>query len=334
MRRFFSSSLFVRFLLSAALLACSACFTCAAPATLPAGMEIPPAAMAGLDKLYAGNPDGALEEFRALEQAQPDHPLGYMLEGEARWWNIFCSTAEFKFGMVEIWRRPKLHEDQAYFDVAQKVIALAEARLARGESAEMHFYSAMGESLAARLYGLRLERGNAARSGVRAREHFLRALALEPNFADADLGIGLYNYYVDTLSAMARILRFFMGIPGGNKEEGIRQLRRAMTEGTLARVEARFYLARDLRLYDRDYERALVVLAPLNEQYPANPFFALYRGDLLAKLARKEQAAVWYRKAAALDPRNPEWRRKTHELAAAALAALGPEYALSAPASH
>lgn len=303
-------------------------------AGLPAGLEVPPAALAGLDKLYAGDPDAAIEDFRALEQSQPDHPLGYMLEGEARWWRIYCSSAEFKYGMTEAWRRPKLPEDKGYFEVAQKVVALSEARLARGESAEMHFYSAMGEMLAARLYGLRWERGNTARAGVRAREHFLRALALEPGFADADLGIGLYNYYVDTLSAMARILRFFMGIPGGSKEEGVRQLHHAMAEGSIARVEARFYLARNLRNYDRDYERALVVLAPLNEQYPSNPFFTLHRGDLLAKLGRKEQAAEWYRKAAALAPRDPEWSRKIHDLAAAALASLGPEFSSPASSLH
>lgn len=328
MRRLFPSPRFGRFLLAAAFLASAA--TAALPAGLPSAPEIPPVALAGLDKLYAGDPDAALEDFRALEQSQPDHPLGYMLEGEARWWQIYCSSSEFKYGMVEAWRRPMLPEDKAYFDLAQKVVALSEARLARGESAEMHFYSAMGESLAARLYGLRWERSNAAHAGVRAREHFLRALALEPGFADADLGIGLYNYYVDTLSAIARLLRFFMGIPGGSKQDGLRQLQHAMTDGTIGRVEARFYLARNLRYYDRDYERALVVLAPLNEQYPSNPFFTLHRGDLLAKLARKEQAAAWYRKAAALTPRDPEWRRKIHDLAAAALASLDADHSPSA----
>jgi hypothetical protein len=306
-----------------------------------AGLSMPPSAAAGLEALYAGDPEAAIAEFRALQQAQPDHPLGYLLEDEARWWRLYCSFSEFKYGMTDAWHRaksaPTLAEDRAYLDLAQKVVTLAEARLRQGDSAEMQFYSGIGEALAARLYGLRWEKGPAARAGVRARGHLLRALALDPSLADADLGLGLYNYYVDTLSAMAKVLRFFMGIPGGSKSEGLRQLERAMTQGTLGSAEARFYLAKNLRNYDRDYERALAVLAPLTAQYPGNPLFALLRGDLNAKLARKEEAAAWYRKAAALPLRDAECRRHIQDLAQASLAALGPGSSLSATpaeASH
>ena len=182
-----------------------------------------------------------------------------------------------------------------------------------------------------RLYGLRWEKGPAARAGVRAREHLLRALALDPALADAELGLGLYNYYVDALSGIAKLLRFFMGIPGGSKKNGFKQLERAMTQGTLARAEARFYLAKNLRNYDRDYARTLTVLAPLTEHYPANPFFALLRGDLNAKLARNEGAALWYRKAAALPLRDAACHQRIQELVAAGLAALGPQSAPPAP---
>src|SRR5437879_5320080 len=110
----------------------------------------------------------------------------------------------------------------------------------------MQVYAGMADAAAARLYGLRGESRNTARFGVRAREHFLRAKALDPGLADSDLGLGLYNYYVDTLSAMARILRFFMGIPGGSKQEGVRLLEHAIADGVLTSSLARFYLAMNL----------------------------------------------------------------------------------------
>jgi tetratricopeptide (TPR) repeat protein len=300
-------------------------FFCAA-AVASASRDLPPEAAAGLEKLYAGDPDAAIDYFQKIQQSQPDHPLGFSLEAEALWWKIYCSSLEFRFGMTDAWRRPKRPEDQRYFDLAQKAVTLAESQLRQGESAEMHYYAGLADGMFARLYALRVENRAAARYGVRAREHFLRARALDPDFADADLGLGLYNYYVDTLSAVARILRFFMGIPGGNKKDGFRQLERAMTQGTLSRVEARFYLAKNLRNYDQDYERALTVVAPLTEQHPANPVFALLRGDLYAKLGRKEQAAEWFRKAAALPVRDAECQRRIPELARAALAALGPAF--------
>ncbi len=122
-----------------------------------------------------------------------------------------------------------------------------------------------------------------------------------------------------------------MGIPGGSKKDGLKQLERAMTQGTLSHVEARFYVAKNLRNYDLDYERALAVVAPLTEQYPANPVFALLRGDVYAKLGRKEEAAEWFRNAAALPLRDADCQRRIHELARAALAALGPAFSTPVP---
>src|SRR5260370_15609288 len=118
--------------------------------------------------------------------------------------------------MSDARRRPKLEADRHYFELAAKALSLAEAQIKQSESAEMHFYAGMAEASFARLYGLRGENRNAARSGVRGREHLLRAKALEADLPDADLGPGLYNYYVDTLSAMTPILRVFTGIPGGS----------------------------------------------------------------------------------------------------------------------
>jgi tetratricopeptide (TPR) repeat protein len=181
----------------------------------------------------------------------------------------------------------------------------------------------MGEATSARLYALRAENRNAARSAVRGREHLLRAKSLAPDFADADFGLGLYNYYVDTLSAVARILRFFMGIPGGSKQEGVRLLEHAIAQGAITSNVARFYLALNLHRYDQQYEKALDVLSPLAEKYPTNPLFQLARGDLYAKLSRKQQALACYRSASALSVQNAECQSRLQDLVRASIAALG-----------
>ena len=276
-----------------------------------------------MDKIYSGDQEGATADALRIQQEQPEHPLGYLLEAEALWWRIWCTSAEFKYGMTFARHRAKLASDKHYFDLAAKVSALADAQIRQHETAEMQFYAGMGDALTARLYSLRGENRNTARSGVRGREHFLRAAALDPDIADADFGLGLYNYYVDTLSGIARVLRFFMGIPGGNKQEGIRQLRHAIDEGVLVRSEARFYLALNLHNYDQQHERALEVLAPLVQKYPSNPLFQLARGDLLAKLGRKDQATESYRAAAALPVQDSECRSRVQTLVRASLAAIG-----------
>lgn len=288
------------------------------------GLTLPPRASSILEHIYSGRPDLAIPEARQLQQELPNHPLGYLLEGESLWWGIWCTSAEFKYGMTLARHREKRASDQAYLNLATRASVLAEAQLKQQETGEMHLYAAMGDSLQARLYGLRWENRATARAAVRAREHYQRALALDPSLADAYLGLGLYNYYVDTLSTIARVLRFMMGIPGGSKEEGIRQLHLAMLYGQLTPAVARFYLAINLHNYDQRYEEALQVLRPLVEEYPQNPLFQLAIGDLYAKLGRKALAVEAYQ-AAAASPNmpDPDCHQKVQSLVHASLAALG-----------
>jgi len=289
-----------------------------------------PEASAIFDKIYSFDLDGAAEDARKLQAEDPAHPLGYLLEAEAEWWNIWCTTAEFKYGMTYARRHAKAERDQHYLELAGKITALADAKIRQGETAEMQMYAGFGEALSARLYGLRWESRAAARAGVRGREHFVRAIALDPRLADAYLGLGLYSYYVDTLSGMARVLRFFMGIPGGSKQEGIRQLQRAIAEGSMTPAAARFYLAINLENYDQQYEQALEIIRPLAEKYPGNPIFLLVEGDQYAKLGRAPQAVACYRAAGALSVRDAECRAHIQALVRAALAAQGQEWTQSA----
>jgi predicted negative regulator of RcsB-dependent stress response len=287
-------------------------------------LALPPNTTAILDHIYSGRRDLALAEVHQLEEQAPEQPLGYLLEAEAEWWRIWCVSAEFKYGMTMARHHRKAPGDEHYLELTTRAYDLAEKRLKQQNTADMHLYAAMADALAARLYGLRGEYHATAKAGVRARENFLAALKMDPTLSDAYTGLGLYNYYVDTLSMIAKAMRFLMGIPGGTKEEGIRQLEKGMREGQLSSPLARFYLALNLFNYDQKYERALEVVTPLTEKYPKNPTFQLMRGDLNAKLERKEPAEAAYHAAERAIPEIPEadCRAKTKELVEQSLQAL------------
>ena len=294
-----------------------------APDLLATGLTLPSGTQAVLEHIYSGRSDLAIPEAQAMEKAQPSHPLGFLLEAEAHWWEIWCLAAEYKYGMTMPRHKDKQPADQVYLDLTARAESLALASLAQQETAEMHFYAGMAAAQASRMYSLRGENRATAREGVRGREHLLRAIALDPSLYDADLGLGLYNYYVDTLSTIARVLRFVMGIPGGTKAEGIRQLRQAMERGQITPAEARFYLAINLHNYDQKYEEALAVITPLVGKYPQNAIFLLARGDLYGKLGRKALAIADYHAAQNANFSGPECGRKIQELAREALAAQG-----------
>ena len=271
------------------------CALAALPAPAGENLTLPPEAQQAMDTMYAGDFEGAITILRSFEQTQPENPLGFLLEGEAQWWKIYCADSQVKYGMVDAWKRGKKKEDEIYFELADKAVHLAEAQIAKSDTAEMHLYAGMGLALKARLDALRGENHAVAHSGVAARTEFLRALELDPQMADATGGLGLYNYYVDSLPSVVKFLRFFMGIPGGNKKEGIEQMQTAIEQGVLMPVEMRFYLAKNLRTYDQEYERAIAVAEPLVARYPTNPVFQLFLGNLNAEMGRRDKATEYFR---------------------------------------
>jgi tetratricopeptide (TPR) repeat protein len=288
-------------------------------------LDIPPEAKEAIDLMYMGKTQEAIALAHKLEAERPDHPLGYLIETDVLWWNIYCKWSERKYNTIDAWShtRPADADDNADLALADKVTHLAEAGIAKFDTAEMELYAGLGYASRARLLGLRFEKMPVARAGVEARKHLLRCLELDPSMADAYLGLGLYNYYVDTLSAMAKILRFFMGIPGGDKREGLRQLEIASTKGELTQVEARFNMAKSLRNYDHDYAHAERAAAPLVKQHPGNCIFLLLAGDIQHKLGQTEEAAASFRAAAAAPWAEAACAERTHKLAREALASIG-----------
>jgi hypothetical protein len=294
--------------------------TLRAPVARAGGISIPPEVRHAMDLIYGGDPDGAITIARRLQETQPDHPLGYLLEGEALWWKRYCAACEIKYGMFEAWKRSKEPGDGAYLALADKEINAAEDRLAKADTAEMHVYAGMGYALKARVYGLRDENRNVARVAVKGRAEMLRALELDPQMADATAVLGVYNYYVDTLSGIVKVLRVLMGIPGGTKEDGVKQLEVGMNQGVLMGVDARFILARVLRQYDFKYEQALSIAEPLNMRYPRSPIFMLLVGNLHAELGHNAKASEFFRAAQQATVPEPVCAGRTHEIATAFLA--------------
>jgi tetratricopeptide (TPR) repeat protein len=275
-----------------------------------------------LDQIFHAHTEAAVAIARSLQKRLPGHPIGYLLEVEADWWAMYCQVCTIRYNLIDAWSREKLKQDDAYFALAGRAIQLAEAEIAQHESAPMHVFAGMGYGLEARLHGLRGDHLAVAHTGVKGREHFLRALEIDPQSGDALTGVGLYNYLADVLSPFAKVLRFFMGIPGGSKKQGIRQLETAMNTAELTAVEARFYLARNLRNFDGQYERGAQLLEPLVAQYPDNPVFQLLLGDMNAKLNRKDAAAVHFRAAQQINVSDAACAAQVQNLAKASLAAL------------
>ena len=281
-------------LMAAAISALTAAALCAAPeaqrrGTVPSRPVGPPTPATGLKggdglaRVYelildARFPQIGAELRRACGPAPPE--ACQVLDATALWWRIQLDPDSRAI-------------DAEFSALADKAIEATEAWIEREPSnAEAWFYA--GGAYAARVQWrvLREEKLAAARDGKRIKEVLERALALEPGLDDAHFGIGMYRYYADVAPAAARVLRFLLMLPGGNRKEGLAQMLKTREEGRLLQGEADYQLHLIYLWYEQQTGRALQLLRDLHQRYPGNPLFLtqiaeiedVYEHDITASL--------------------------------------------------
>jgi hypothetical protein len=192
-----------------------------------------------------------------------------VLESTALWWRILLDPESRAL-------------DAAFTAAAERAIRTAEAWTER-EPADPEAWFYLGAANAARVQWrvLRNEKVAAARDGKRIRQALEQALALEPRLDDAYFGIGLYKYYADVAPAAAKLLRFLLLMPGGDRDEGLSEMLRARARGRLLQGEAEYQLHIIYLWYEQQPRRALEILRGLHERYPGNPLFLAQQAHIL-----------------------------------------------------
>jgi len=180
---------------------------------------------------------------------------------------------------VSLWWRIQIDpgdtsRDALFDDRARGAIKSAEAWTDRDpKNAEAWFYLAGSYAPLVQWQVLRGERLSAARNGNRVREALEQALKLDPSLADAQFGIGIYRYYADVAPAPAKLLRWLLLMPGGDRVKGLRAIEATSRSGELMRDEAAFQLYQIDIWYERKPNEAITLLRSLDERYPTNPLF-------------------------------------------------------------
>jgi hypothetical protein len=165
--------------------------------------------------------------------------------------------------------------DEAFQKQADVVIDVMEQWTIREPTrAEAWFY--LGGSIGARAQW-RVLRGQtlaAARDGKRLKNALERALALDPAIQDAYFGIGLYHYYAAVAPTAARMMRWLLLLPGGNREQGLREMLSARSGGQLLRSEADYQLHAVYLWYEKQTPRALGTPVGAGRALPTQPAFS------------------------------------------------------------
>jgi predicted Zn-dependent protease len=225
----------------------------------------------GLIKVYDAILDARFDDVEAdLADACPPAPSEAcdVLAATATWWRIMLDPQSRAL-------------DARFVAQTERAIASTDAWVEREpDSAEAHFYA--GGAYAARVQWrvLRDEKVAAARDGKRIKQALEEAIELDPGLDDAYFGIGLYQYYADVAPAAAKMLRFLLMLPGGDKTEGLARMRRARAEGQLLRGEADYQLQIIYLWYEKRADLAIELLDSLRHEHPTNPLFVADLADV------------------------------------------------------
>ena len=127
----------------------------------------------------------------------------------------------------------------------------------------------------------------AARDGKRIHDALHQAVALDPALQDAYFGLGLYHYYAAIAPAAARVLRFLLLLPAGDRAGGLKEMQQTRSRGMLLRGEADYQLHLIYLWYERQTIDALKLVEGLRDRYPHNPVFYLRLADRAGRIPRK-----------------------------------------------
>ncbi|HEU0185913.1 MAG TPA: tetratricopeptide repeat protein [Blastocatellia bacterium] len=129
---------------------------------------------------------------------------------------------------------------------------------------------------------------SAMRNGSRSVDAHEKTVKIDPNYHDAYLSLGMYDYIVGSLPFMYKALAAVVGARG-NKQRGIARLKGVVEKETATADDARVLL---LAIYQNEkrYEDALALLDQLSAKYQRSYLIKLERAYTLVSLKRSDDA--------------------------------------------
>ncbi len=257
----------------------------------------------GNDALYNMDYATARDRYAQMTKLAPDHPAGYVYLANNLWLELLnqsrrLTTSTYTGGSFYAQDKdedkvdPK--RDREFSDLIKQALAVTQARLrSNPKDAEALYYQASA-------YGLRAGYDTTVkRSFIRAMGDANDSIAIQkkvlkadPEYVDAYMSIGLYEYVIDSLPLGWRLLARVAGLKG-SKKKGIEHLEMVTQKGKYASDDARVLL---MGIYTKEGqpERALEITSQLAAKYPRNYLFGIERAAMLYRMNRADEGSRVY----------------------------------------
>ena len=242
--------------------------------------------------------DAAKARFAEMAHEFPDHPGGSQYLAAALWLKTLNSSRRLQSGIYNSDSFYEGDEDKVdpqivsqFRELTRTAKLLAQARLKKNpDDVEMLYFLGATEALKS-AFEAAVERRflGAWRDSGDAVDLHQKVLRLDPNYHDAELSIGMYDYILGDLPWLYRQFARLHG-DSGSKKRGVAELERVAQQGRWARDDAKVLL---IPLYKRErrFAEAAANAREMAAKYPRNYIFRLEAADALVSQAETVRAS-------------------------------------------
>ncbi len=270
-------------------------------------LNLDPVVKEAFSRFYLLDFPGAIERLERFHEAHPGDPQATALLLDAMVFQelyrldlldtTFYANDGFLTGRHAVQEDPKVRD--RIFAIADEAVHEADWRLSQNpKDVDALFARGWVRSLKC-TYIAMVERGFGAgfRLATKAKDDEMRVLQLDPDYADAKLITGVYEYVVGALPLPFKFLIGFAGITG-SKTRGMEMLHDAANRAVMTSVDARTVIALFLRR-EAKYKEAIEVVQWLKSQYPHDYLFCLEEANLRKDAGEGMKAVDAYREVIA-----------------------------------
>jgi tetratricopeptide (TPR) repeat protein len=249
--------------------------------------------IAGSEALFNLDYETARRSFKEMAVAFPNYPAGPQFLADTLWAETLYQTRRLQsslYGDDDTFYStsddkvdPKIVEE--FRTLTRQARVLTEARLKQSpkDVEALYFMGAIQGLKASFEEAVERRHFAALKDGSDAVDKHREVIKVDPNYRDAEITIGLYDYTVGALPLPVKLAAGMFGMRG-SKKRGLATLERVAKEGNWVHDEAKTLL---IVLYTREkrFAEAAAYARELAAKYPRNYLYRLETADALVSEA-------------------------------------------------
>lgn len=218
--------------------------------------------------------DDGIALLKQLEKSRPEDPAVAFFIANGYWWKIFRVYIYDKGAASTPY-------DTDFDHYLGETIDRAEVMLDRNQKdIKALFYLGNAYSLKSRVKGLRGSYFSASRDAGKGKNYLEQVIDIDKNQYDAFYNLGVYNYLAGAIPGYAKVLKFFLFLPGGSKDKGLNLLGQASKKSAYFGDESQLLLARFYADFEDRPADAIKIVEAFHRKYPGNAWFHYWTATL------------------------------------------------------